>query len=104
MPPKFPGSLVAVAGAIAASATWNFAGRGITIIGPVGGGLPHFGWPDVHWKDVVPLASVVSVSCFVMILAQSAATARFYAARHHQYLDEGADFVGSGCGQRRGGV
>jgi MFS superfamily sulfate permease-like transporter len=29
-----------------------------------------------------------------MVLAQSAATARFYAGRHHQYLDESADLVG----------
>jgi SulP family sulfate permease len=91
--PKVPGSLLAVAGAIAASAIWDFAGHGIAIIGPVVGGLPHLGLPDVHWKDVVPLLGV-SVSCFVMILAQSAATARFYAGRHHQYLDESVELVG----------
>jgi SulP family sulfate permease len=91
--PKVPGSLLAVAGAIAASATWNFAGHGIAIIGPVVGGLPHLGLPDVHWKDVVPLLGV-SVSCFVIVLAQSAATARFYVGRHHQYLDESTDLVG----------
>jgi MFS superfamily sulfate permease-like transporter len=91
--PKVPGSLIAVAGAIGASATWDFAGHGIAIIGPVVGGLPHLGLPDVHRKDVVPLLGV-SASCFVMILAQSAATARFYAARHHQDLDESADIVG----------
>jgi SulP family sulfate permease len=91
--PKVPGSLLAVAGAIAASATWDFAGHGVAIIGPVVGGLPHLGFPDVHWKDVVPLLGV-SVSCFVMILAQSAATARFYAGRHHQQLDENVDLVG----------
>src|ERR1700723_349258 len=79
--PKVPGSLLAVGGAIAASATWDFAGHGIAIIGPVVGGLPHLGFPDAHWRDVVPLLGV-SVSCFVMILAQSAATARFYAGRH----------------------
>lgn len=91
--PKVPGSLIAVAGAIAASTVWDFAGHGIAIIGPVVGGLPHLGLPDVHWNDVVPLLGV-SVSCFVMILAQSAATARFYAGRHHQLLDESADLVG----------
>ena len=91
--PKVPRSLLAVAGAIAASANWNFAGHGIAIIGPVVGGLPHLGLPDVHWKDFVPLLGV-SASCFVMIVAQSTATARFYAGRHHQYLDENADFVG----------
>jgi len=91
--PKVPGSLLAVAGAIAASATWDFAGHGIAIIGPVVGGLPHLRLPDVHWKDVVPLLGV-SASCLVMIVAQSAATARFYAGRHHQHLDESDDLVG----------
>src|SRR6202451_16508 len=91
--PKVPGSLIAVAGAIAASANWDFAGHGIPILGPVVGGLPHLGLPDVHWRDVVPLLGV-SVSCFVMILAQSAATAHFYAGRHHQHLDESVDLVG----------
>ena len=91
--PKLPGSLLAVAGAIAASANWDFAAHGIAIVGPVVGGLPHLGLPAVHWKDVVPLLGV-SASCFVMILAQSAATARFYAGRHHQYLDESTDLVG----------
>ena len=91
--PKVPGSLIVVVSAIAASATWDFAGHGIAIIGPVVGGLPHLGLPDVHWKDVVPLLGV-SVSCFVMVLAQSSATARFYAGRHHQFLDESADLVG----------
>jgi sulfate permease, SulP family len=91
--PKVPGPLIAVAGAIAASAAWNFAGRGIAIVGPVVGGLPHLGLQHVHWKDVVPLLGV-SGSCFVMIVAQSAATARFYAGRHGQHLDESADLVG----------
>jgi MFS superfamily sulfate permease-like transporter len=36
----------------------------------------------------------VAFSCFVMIVAQSAATARAYATRHHQQLDENADLVG----------
>jgi sulfate permease, SulP family len=101
--PKVPGSLIVVAGTIAASATWDFAGHGIAIIGPVVGGLPHLGLPDVHWKDVVPLLGV-SVSCFVMVLAQSAATARFYAVRHHQHLDESADFVGLSAANAAAGL
>jgi sulfate permease, SulP family len=91
--PKLPGSLIALLGAIAASAAWDFAGHGIAIVGPVPGGLPHLGVPDVPWKDVVSLVGVAA-SCFVMIVAQSAATARFYAARHHQHDDEDADLVG----------
>src|SRR5271170_3708354 len=33
--PRVPGPLIAVTGAIAASAAWNFAARGIAVIGPV---------------------------------------------------------------------
>jgi len=91
--PKVPGPLIAVAGAVAASATWDFARHGIEIIGPVAGGLPHLGLPDVNWKDV-ELLIPVAASCFVMIVAQSAATARVYAVRHHQPLDENGDLVG----------
>jgi SulP family sulfate permease len=91
--PNFPGPSIAVAVAIVASATWDFAGRGISTVGRVAGGLPHLGLPDVHWKDAVSLLGV-SGSCFVMIVAQSAATARFFAGRHHEQLDESSDLLG----------
>ena len=91
--PKVPGPLLAVVGSTAASAAWNFAGHGIATIGPVIGGLPHLGFPDVHWKDVPPLASVAG-SCAIMILTQSSATSRIYAARHRQHLDADQDIVG----------
>ena len=91
--PRVPGPLIAVAGAIAASATWNFAGHGIAVIGTVAGGLPHPSWPAVSWKEIEALLPIAG-SCFVMIVAQSAATARTYALRHHQWLDENADLAG----------
>ncbi len=91
--PRVPGPLIAVAGAIAASAIFDFAGHGIGIIGPVTGGLPHAGLPGVSWKDIEPLIPVAG-SCVVMIVAQSAATARIYALRHHQRPDDNADLAG----------
>lgn len=91
--PRIPGPLVAVVGAVAASAAFDFAKRGIEIIGPVAGGLPHLGLPDVSWQDIEPLLSVAG-SCLVMIVAQSAATARVYSLRHHQHLHENSDLLG----------
>jgi SulP family sulfate permease len=95
--PRIPGPLIAVAGAIAASAEWNFAGHGIAVIGPVLGGLPHLSLPSVSWRDIEPLIPLAG-SCFVMIVAQSAATARVYALRNRHGdanpLDENADLVG----------
>ena len=37
---RFPGPLLAVIGAMAASAAFNFSAHGITVIGPVAAGLP----------------------------------------------------------------
>ena len=51
------------------------------------------GLPDLSWRDAEILLPVAG-SCLVMIVAQSAATSRAYATRHHQKLDENADLVG----------
>ena len=91
--PMLPGPLIAVVAATAASAVYDFAGHGISVIGPVAGGLPALAVPDVSWKDAAAVVPLVG-SCFVMIVAQSAATARAYAVRHQQRLDENTDLVG----------
>src|SRR5499426_1607870 len=91
--PRSPGPLLAVVGAVAASAAFNFSAHGITVIGPVAAGLPRLGVPDVSWREALALVPVAG-SCFLMIIAQSAATARAYASRHHETLDENADIVG----------
>ena len=94
--PRIPAALIAVIGATAASALWNFAGRGVGIVGPITGGLPHLALPPLDWRqfDKIQLLVPIAASCFVVIVAQSAATARFYATRHHQRLDEDADLIG----------
>jgi sulfate permease, SulP family len=91
--PRVPGSLIVVVGAVVASARWDLARRGVAIIGPIAGGLPHLTLPPLAWQDVVTVLPLAT-SCLIMILAQSAATARFYAGRHDQRLDEDADLVG----------
>ncbi len=101
--PKIPGPLFAVVGSIVASKLWNFSARGIAVIGPVAGGLPHLGLPHGGWKPMGQLIGV-ALSCFVMILTQSAATARVYATRHHQDLDENADLLGLSAANAAAGL
>jgi len=91
--PQLPGPLFAVAGATAASAAFDFAGHGVNVIGPMTGGLPRLGLPLVSGAEVLALLPVAA-SCFVMIVAQSAATARAYAFRHREALDENRDLAG----------
>jgi len=91
--PRLPLALVAVVGTIAASAAFGFAAHGIAVIGPVPGGLPAFGLTPVSWSEMLALLPVAA-SCFVMIIAQSAATSRVFATRHHERVDYDADILG----------
>jgi SulP family sulfate permease len=91
--PRFPISLAAVLGTIAASAAFGFAERGIAVIGQVPGGLPTITLPDVTWRQIVALLPVAG-ACFVMIVAQSAATARVFAMPDRERVDLNADILG----------
>jgi sulfate permease, SulP family len=91
--PRFPVSLVVVVGTIAASAWLHLAEHGFAVIGPVPGGLPSLKWPDVSWRETLDLLPVAG-SCFVMIIAQSAATSRVYATMRKERVDENADILG----------
>jgi sulfate permease, SulP family len=91
--PRVPVSLFAIVGTIAASARFHFAESGIAIIGPVPGGLPMIRLPEVSWSETLALFPVAA-SCFVMIIAQSAATSRAFAVRHRERVDENADILG----------
>jgi MFS superfamily sulfate permease-like transporter len=91
--PHLPVSLIAVLGTIWASAAFDFAARGIAVIGPVPGGLPSLALPDVTWSQTLSLLPVAG-SCFVMIIAQSAATSRAFAIRYRERVDDNADILG----------
>jgi high affinity sulfate transporter 1 len=91
--PRLPISLFVVVLSILASAAFGFAGQGIPVIGVVAEGLPSIGLPKVTWQEILALLPV-SASCFVIIIAQSAATAGAYALRYHERVDENADILG----------
>ena len=91
--PRFPVSLVVVVGGIAASAWLHLSEHGIAVIGPVPGGLPSLKLPDLSWRETLDLLPVAG-SCFVMIIAQSAATSRVYATIFKERVDEDADILG----------
>ncbi len=91
---RIPGALIAVIGAIAASWIFNF-GASMHLVGSIPTGLPHFSLPQVDWSwDLIHKLLPVAFSMFLVILAQSAATSRVYAARHNQPLDQNADLNG----------
>lgn len=91
--PRWPVPLAGIIVAIAASETYHWAHHGIAVIGPLAGGLPAIGLPDVTWNEVLGLLPVAA-SCFVTIIAQSAATSRSFAMRYGERVDIDADILG----------
>jgi SulP family sulfate permease len=94
--PKIPGALIAVIGSMLVSWQWDLAGDGVATLGPVPSGLPSISFPSVPWGDVPTLLGT-AISIFVLILAQSAATSRAYAAKYSDKFDENVDLVGLGA-------
>ncbi len=91
--PKFPGALLAVVVAIGASWQFNFASHGVSIVGTVPSGLPTCGLPAVDLSEI-PQVLGIALSCCIVIVAQSAATARAYAFRYSEGFNENIDLEG----------
>jgi sulfate permease, SulP family len=92
---RVPGALVAVVGAIVVSRVVRLDRAGVGVLGTVPHGLPRLGAPSFAVHDLTTLLPT-AVSMFVVILAQSAATSRAYAAKYEEDVDENADLVGLG--------
>lgn len=92
---KIPGALIAVIGATVASSVFNLTDHGVHVLGTVPSGLPKIGIPDIHMeKSLILRLLPTGFAMFVVILAQSAATSRAYAARYNERFSENVDLVG----------
>ncbi|MGN6751604.1 MAG: SulP family inorganic anion transporter [Intrasporangium sp.] len=92
---RIPGALLAVVAAIIVSRLADLPQHGVAALGAVPQGLPHLTLPAIDATAALALLGT-SVSMFVVILAQSSATSRAYAARYEEDFDENADLVGLG--------
>jgi len=90
--PKVPVALMLVVGAIVASAALHLATLGVATLGPIPRGLPVFSLPVATSSEILRLLPIAA-SCFVVIMAQSAATARALAAPEER-SDGDADILG----------
>jgi sulfate permease, SulP family len=94
---KIPGALIAVLGAIVASWALHLESYGVPVLGAIPSGLPRIGLPPVTLDGAVMQKLLpTAFAMLVVILAQSAATSRAYAARHNEKFSENTDLVGLG--------
>ena len=90
---RIPGLLIAVIAAIGVSWAAKLASHGVDVVGPVPRGLPRLGLPPLGWHDATALLGA-AMAMFVVILAQSAATSRAYAAKYEEPFSEATDLAG----------
>ena len=101
--PRIPGALIAVVGAIVVSWQLDLAADGVSTLGVVPSGLPNFGFPSVTWSQFVSLIGTGG-AIFIVVLAQSAATSRAYAAKYEEPFDENVDLIGLGLANASAGL
>ena len=92
--PRVPGAIIAVVLLIAVSALTGASTRGVAVVGAVQGGFPPIGLPTGIDLNNWFTCTVIAFSCFILIIAQSAATSRSFAMKHGQSADVNRDIVG----------
>jgi SulP family sulfate permease len=93
---KIPGALIAVIGAITFSWMLDFKSH-MHVLGAVPSGLPHIALPNIDWSlELIGKLLPAAFAMFIVILAQSAATSRAYAARYRESFSENTDLIGLG--------
>lgn len=91
---KIPGAVIALILSIVLSNVLDASSQGVAVIGPVQGGLPPFGLPQGLDLSDIPAVMGVALSCFFLIIAQSAATSRSFAMKHSERVDINRDILG----------
>ncbi len=94
--PRAPGAIIAVVLSIILASALDVAQHGVALVGQVTGGFPPVGLPSgVSLGDALKVLGI-AFSCAVLIIAQSAATSRSFAAKHRQRVDVNQDILALG--------
>jgi SulP family sulfate permease len=101
--PRVPGAVVALAVAVAVSVVWDLAGRGVAVVGAVGGSLPRLSLPPLAH---LPLAEVALGAGAVFLVMSSAGllTAKGFAALTDDRVDANRELQGFGAANIAAGL
>jgi sulfate permease, SulP family len=100
---RIPGALIALVGSIVLVHVFDLSAHGVPVLGTIHSGAPHFGLTGLSWSTVselFPLAGVVAL----VVITQTAATTRAFAAQGEYDVDAGRDFLAVGAGSVLAGL
>jgi high affinity sulfate transporter 1 len=100
---RLPGALAGLVLATVVVAAVHLDRHGVAVLGPFAHGAPHLGLRGVSWSTIQKLAPLAGVVALVVV-SQSAATTRAFAAEEPYATDVGRDFLGVGAGNVAAGL
>jgi len=95
--PRIPGVLVAVLVAIAASAVFDLASHGVSLVGPLPQGFPPLTIPSIESVSDLPLLVAGALGIALVALTDTISTASAFAARSGQDVDGNGEMIGIGA-------
>lgn len=93
---RIPAALLALSVVSIASVVLGAADRGVAMVGSIPAGLPSFTAPPWSWSMVATLVPT-ALAIAVVVLAQSAAVSRSFAAKNNYVVDGNADLLALGA-------
>jgi SulP family sulfate permease len=100
---KLPAPLILVVAAIIGSSLFDFAGKGMAVVGAVPAGLPSLTLPLLSIHDIRALLPA-ALAITILIYADEVLTARVFAAKHGQKIDANQEFVAIGMANIAAGL
>jgi sulfate permease, SulP family len=100
---RLPGALAGLVGATIVVAAGHLDHHGVEVLGPFAHGAPRLGLSGVSWATIQKLAPLAGVVALVVV-SQSAATTRAFAAEEPYPSDVGRDFLAVGAGNVAAGL
>jgi MFS superfamily sulfate permease-like transporter len=101
--PGLPVALFVMVLSIVLMTFTSMSAYGVKTIGLIPAGLPHFGWPLVHWSevdDLLPLA----LACFLLSYVESISTARTFALKYGYEVDADQELLALGAANLAAGL
>jgi len=101
--PRRPVALFVVAIAILVMTFFPLASFGVKTVGAIPQGLPHLGWPVVHWSEVDNLL-VPALACFLLSYVESISVVRTFAIKHGYPVNADQELLALGVANLAAGV
>ena len=94
--PMWPGILIAVIAAIAATVALDLAAKGVDTVGVLPQGFPAPSFPRVNWADI-PILAATAVGISLVAIGDTISTSAGFANRKGYDVDSNQEMVGIGA-------